>query len=175
MPKPAHLVLDGDGRPIPDADGHREAPLVDEAVDLLMEVALVGRVDVGDGHLVGQAPAGTFLRILAVQEDEGALVLLGGPQVGLVRGQQNPGPVRGLRGVQILPYGDRRGDGRLQHRDAPVQQAHGCGEGEAGAFKVGGGEDVGDLLHRAGLEPPASHAVGLDDVPTGVVAVEWAC
>ncbi|MEV7867224.1 hypothetical protein AB0P17_14240 [Streptomyces sp. NPDC088124] len=67
LQKPTHLVLDGDGRPIADADRHREASLVDEAVDLLMEMTLVGRVDVGDGHLVGQAPPGTFLRIVAVQ------------------------------------------------------------------------------------------------------------
>lgn len=173
--RPADLVLDGDGRPIADADRHREASLVDEAVDLLMEVALVRRVDVGDGHLVGQAPAGTFLRVVTVQEDEGVLALLGGSQVGLIRGQQESGSVCGLRGVQVVSYGDRRGDGRLKHRDSPVQQAHRRGEGVPGAFQVGGGEDVGDLLDRAGLEPPAGHAVGLDGGPAGVVVVERAC
>ncbi|RPK59989.1 hypothetical protein EES43_17725 [Streptomyces sp. ADI96-02] len=172
---PADLVLDGDGRSVTDADQHVEAAVRDESVDLRVEMALVGRVNVRDGGLVGQAAAGTFLGVLTVQEQEGAFVSFGCPEIGLVRRQEGSSTVGGPPGIQVLPYGDGGRDGCLQHRDPAVQKPYGRGVRMPGALQVGMGEHIGDLLGRPRLEPPAAHAVGLDGRPAPVVVVKGTC
>lgn len=101
-----------------------------------------------------------------------AFVGLRGPEVGLVRGEEGTGAVGGLWLGQILPDADGGRERCLQHRDAPVEEPHRSRERAAGALQVGGGQDIGDLLDRSGLEPPAAHAIGLDGSPAAVVVVE---